>query len=120
MRKGLELSLVAFMVIYVIYRVFVTFLILPLAGTLWSLSGIYFVVLVLMASASIVLSFKGRQALSVSLAVLVGLAGLSFWWFVICRSNHPIWSDFGWFVVPEVGFSLASLFNAYSRRSDVP
>jgi hypothetical protein len=104
----------------VIYRTLVTLLILPLAGPLWSVTGIYFVVLVLVAIASIVFSFKKRQVLSMSLAALVGVAGLSFWWFAISRSNHPIWSDFGWFVVPEMGFSLASLGNGYLRRSNTP
>jgi len=93
MRKVLELSLIALMVIYVIYRAFVTFVILPFAGPLWTLTGIYFVLLLAIATASIVFRFRKRQVLSMSLAALVGFAGLSFWWFGICQSHDPIWSD---------------------------
>jgi hypothetical protein len=109
MKAGLAFLFSAGMVLYVLYRAFVTFLIMPLTTSFWSLNGAYFVVLVLIAVASTVFSLTRLRILGASLAVLVGLAALSYWWFAICRMTYPIWSDFGWFVAPELGFSLAGI-----------
>jgi hypothetical protein len=87
----------------------VTALFLPFTAPLWSPDGIYFVLLIVLSMTSIVLIFKGLDVLSAWLAVFVGFVAVLYWWFAICRGSRPIWSDFGWFVVPELGFSIAGL-----------
>ena len=109
MRNWIAVLFTALMVIYVVYRAAVTALFLPLTAPPWSPTGLYFVSLVLAAIASLVFSSRGSKVLSAWLAILVGLAAASFWWFVICRTIRPIWSDFGWFVIPELVFSIAGI-----------
>jgi len=97
----------AVMIIYMLYRVFITLVFLPLAGSLRGPTGIYFLSLVLLAALAIGISFTKRKIVAASLASSLGLVAIFYWWFFICRASVPIWSDFYWFVVPEMCFALA-------------
>ena len=67
------------MVAYVVYRDFTTFLILPFTESLLSPGGLYFLLLVLFAAVSTVLSFTTRRPIAASLAAVVWTAALCFW-----------------------------------------
>jgi hypothetical protein len=105
------------MIAYVAYRAFTTFLILPLSEPLLSPDGMYFLLLVFVATVSTVLSFTSRNGLGASLAAVVGIAAFCFWVFVIIRSPWRTWSNFVWFLVPEVCFTLAALCKWWINRS---
>lgn len=111
----------AVMVIYTLYRAFTTLVILPFSGSLKSSTGIYFLLLVFGAAGATALSFTKRRGIAASLAAVLGLVALLYWWVVICRTSVPIWSDFYWLVVPEVCFALAGLSKwMVSRPQNVP
>jgi hypothetical protein len=40
-------------------------------------------------------------------AVLIPTAAGLYWWFIVCRSRFPIWSDFVLLVIPEAVFAAA-------------
>jgi hypothetical protein len=105
------------MAAYVVYRCFTTLVILPFAEPLMSRSGIYFLLLVLLAAGATALSFTPRIGMAASLASVVGIMALCFWLFVICTAPWRTWSNFVWFVVPEVCFSLAALCKWWVGRS---
>lgn len=111
----------AVMIVYTIYRAITTLVFLPFAGSLGSPTGIYFLLLVLLAAGTTALSFTRRKGMAASLASLLCLVAISYWWFFICRASIPIWSDFYWLVVPEVCFALAGLCKwMISRPQSVP
>jgi hypothetical protein len=105
------------MAAYVLYRGFTTFLILPFTEPLLSPDGMYFLLLVFVAAISTILSFTPRRGGAASLAAVVGIAALCFWVFVIFRSPWRTWSNFVWFLVPEVCFALAGLCKWWVDRS---
>ena len=104
------------MAAYVLYRGFTTLVILPFTEPLFSPGGAYFLLLVLLAAGATVLSFIGRKGVSASLAAIVGIVALGSWGRDIFVA--PVWtcSNFIWFVVPEVCFSLAGYFNWLVQR----
>jgi hypothetical protein len=99
----------AVMIVYTIYRTITTLVFLPFAGSLGSTTGIYFLLLVLLAAGTTALSFTKRKGMTASLASMLGLVAILYWWFVICRASAPIWSDFYGLVLPEMSFALAGL-----------
>jgi hypothetical protein len=80
-------------------------------------TGIYFLLLVLLAAGATALSFTRRKGVAASLASVVGIMALCFWLFIICTAPWRTWSNFIWFVVPEVCFSLAGLYKWWVDRS---
>jgi hypothetical protein len=92
-----------------IYRVSTTLVFLPFTAPLWSSTGIYFVLLVLLAIGATALSFTRRKWVTALLASALGLIALSYWWVISCKAQAPIWSDFIWGVVPELCFSFAGI-----------
>ena len=111
----------AVMVVYTLYRAITTLVFLPFAGSLGSPTGIYFILLVLVAAGATALSFTKRKGVAASVASSLGLVATFYWWFVVCRASVPIWSDFYWLVVPEVCFALAGLCKwAVSRSRRLP
>ena len=99
----------AVMVLYSLYRACTTLVFLPFAGSLGSLTGKYFLVLVFLAVGATALSFTSWKGVAASLASSLGLIAAIYWWVFICRTSIPIWSDFYWLVVPEVCFALAGI-----------
>jgi hypothetical protein len=63
-----------------------------------------------------VLSFTRRKAMAALLSTIVGAVALGWWFFIICTA--PVWtrSQFVWFVVPEVCFSLAGFLHWLVQR----
>jgi hypothetical protein len=106
----------AIMIVYTLYRFITTVVFLPLAGPRWGSAGVYFLMLVLLAVATTTLSFTRHKGLAAIVASALGPIGLAYWWFVICHGATPIWSDFFWFVVPEVCFSLAGICKWLASR----
>jgi hypothetical protein len=104
------------MIVYAAYRALITITILPLAGSLWSPSGMYFLSLALAAAGIIALSFTRHVGIAAALGCVLGFVALGYWWVVVCRASHPIWTDFGWFVVPEACFSVAAISKWVSCR----
>lgn len=104
------------MAAYVLYRCFTTLVILPFTGSLFSQDGFYFLLLILLAAGATALSFTRRKGIAASLAAVVGLVALGSWCRVIFVAPVWTWSNFIWFVVPEVCFSLAVLFNWLVQR----
>jgi hypothetical protein len=96
------------MLAYLGYRAFTTFVIMPFLATLLSAGSLYFLELLFLAIVVTVLSFLKRDTLAVSLAACLCLISLIYWWAIMCRMGSPIWSDFGWFVVPEWIFGVAT------------
>lgn len=96
-------------IIYLGYRVFTTFAILPFVASPLSSSSLYFVAMLSLAIGITVISFLRRDALATVLAIVLCLAAFAYWWVAICRMSSPIWADFGWFVAPEIGFGIAIL-----------
>jgi len=98
---------------YVVYRSFTTLMILPFVASGGSASGIYFLLLLLLAIGIVVLSFMKRGGVASALTLILCVTSLLYWWVVICRRSNPIWTDFGWFVVPEIFFASAVLTRWY-------
>jgi hypothetical protein len=67
------------MIAYVLYRSFTTLMILPFVTSRDSFTGVLSLLLVLLASAAIVLSFTRRKAMAASLASIVGAVALVSW-----------------------------------------
>jgi len=101
--------LIAVMICYVAYRAFTTLVFLPFAGSIWSADGVYFLSLVLLSVVAITLSFKDRDGMAAILGSVVGLAALVYWSTIFHRTQVGMWSDFMWFAVPEICFSLATI-----------
>lgn len=95
------------LITYLIYRAVMTFMIMPLVVLPWSFGGAYFVAVFLLALGIAVWSFRSKTPLVLMVAGLFTGMAFFYWWVVICRRGAPIWSDFGWLVVPEICFSLA-------------
>jgi hypothetical protein len=108
-RSAIEVFANFVLIAYLVYRAFTTFLIMPLVALPWSLSGAYFVVLFVFAVAIAVMSFRGTGYVVVPLAGVFAAIALSYWWLIVCRGGAPIWSDFGWLVLPEVCFAAAAV-----------
>jgi hypothetical protein len=66
----------AVMIVYTIYRAITTLVFLPFAGSLGSPTGIYFLLLVLLAAGTTALSFTKRKGMTASLASMLGLVAL--------------------------------------------
>jgi hypothetical protein len=112
---------IAVMVVYTLYRTITTLVFLPFAGSLGSPTGLYFISLVLLAAGATALSFTKLKGLTALLASFLGLVAVIYWWVFICRASVPIWSDFGWLVVPELCFALAGLSKwVVSRSQNLP
>ena len=94
-------------VVFLIYRSFTTLAILPLVSSRWNSTNVYFLLALLVAFVVAALSLTKHKRLASLLAIVVGSAALIYWWQVICRGTKPIWSDFLWFVVPEILFTSA-------------
>src|ERR1019366_10203708 len=109
MKKILIALLSVGVVAYLAFRALTTFIFMPLAGSIWSLGALYFLVMFIAAAALSALSFIGNRRLATVLSGLYGSASLTYWWFIVCRASTPIWSDFQWLVVPDIGFSPAGL-----------
>ena len=101
---------------YVVYRGFTTLVILPFTVPLFSPGGVYFLLLVLLAAGATVLSFTRHKGITASLAAVVGLVAFGSWCHDIFVAPVWTWSNFVWFVVPEVSFSLAVLFSWLVQR----
>jgi hypothetical protein len=104
------------MVAYVLYRSFATLVILPLTESLFNKDGFRFLLLILLAAGATALSFTRRKGIAASIAAVVGLLALGLWCRVIFVAPVWTWSDFIWFVLPEVCFSLAVLTNWLVQR----
>jgi hypothetical protein len=108
--KSIFLALLGvIMALFVVYRGFTTLVILPFTVPLFSPGGVYFLLLVLLAVGATMLSFTRRKGIAALLAAVVGLVALGSWCRVIFVAPVWTWSNFVWFVVPEVCFSLAGL-----------
>jgi hypothetical protein len=97
----------AIILLFLIYRSFTTFTILPLVAYRWSFLNAYFCLVLVLAFGVAALSLTRHKSLAGLLAILVGSAALAYWWLVICHGAKPIWSDFVWFVIPEILFTSA-------------
>ena len=111
MRSALAVLSLAVMVIYTAFRLFTTAVFLPLTATPSSdpTGYAYSLSLVILAITSTVLSSISRVKAAAGIAIIVGLASVLFWWIIVCNRSVPIWSDFNWFVVPEITFALAAV-----------
>jgi hypothetical protein len=107
------------MAAYVLKGGFATLVILPFTMSPLSPGGFYFLLLVLLAAGATVLCFTRRKGIAASLAAVVGLLALVSWCRVIFVAPVWTWSNFVWFVVPEVCFSLAALCNWLVQRPRV-
>ena len=105
------------MVAYVLYRSFTTVAFLPFVASFDSWIGILSILLILLATGAIVLTFFGRNGMAFSLAAIVGAIALGSWLFIVFKA--PVWtrSYFAWSVMPEVCFSLAGLTSWLVQRT---
>ena len=90
-----------------VYRFGVVALFLPLAGPLFSSDGAYFLFIVAAEITIFGLSFTTDARKTARFAVLIPTAAGLYWWFIVCRSRFPIWSDFVLLVIPEAVFAAA-------------
>jgi hypothetical protein len=107
MRSAIKIVASVVLVLYLTYRVFTTFLIMPLVVEPQSLGEFYFVAIFVFALVIAALSFRASSSVVVSLAGLFASIAFLYWWVIVCRRAAPIWSDFCWLVVPEVCFAVA-------------
>ena len=105
------------MIAYVAYRGFTTLFILPFTVPLFSPGGIYFILLVLLAAGATVLSFTRHKGIAAWLVAVVGLLAFGSWFRDILVASVWTRSNFVWFVVPEVCFTLAGLCKWWVDRS---
>ena len=101
---------------YILYRGFTTLVILPFTASLFSPRSVYFLLLILLSACATVLSYTRHKGIAASLAALVGLVALGSWCRDIIVAPVWTWSNFKWFVVPEVCFSLAVFFSWSVQR----
>ncbi len=97
------------MIAYVAYRGFTTLFILPFTVPLFSSGGIYFILLVLLVAGATVLSFTRHKGIAACLVAVVGLLAVGSWFRDVLVASVWTRSNFVWFVVPEVCFTLAGL-----------
>jgi hypothetical protein len=71
------------------------------------LEGAYFLFIVAAEIAILGLSFTTVARTTGKFAVLIPAAAGFYWWFFVCRSRFPIWSDFMLLVIPEAVFAAA-------------
>jgi len=90
-----------------VYRLGVVALFLPFAGPPFSLDGAYFLFILAAEIAIFGLSFTTVARNTDRFAVLIPTAAGFYWWFIVCRSRSPIWSDFMLLVIPEAIFAAA-------------
>lgn|SRR5271154_1727158 len=109
MRKAAAFLSGIALIAYVIYRAFTTVVIMPLVAGLFSSTGIYFGLLLLLAIGTSILSFTRYKGVAGLLSIALGVSALLYWWIVICGRTNPIWTDFSWFVIPEMFFVAAVL-----------
>lgn len=93
---------------YVIYRAFTTFVILPLVAGPFSSQNLYFGFSILVAIGIAILSFTRHKGIAGTMAIVFGITTLVHWFLDVRRADPVwIWSDFVWFVVPEMFFVFA-------------
>jgi hypothetical protein len=97
------------MIAYTFYRAFETFVIAPLAGSLGTPIGDYFLLLVFLAGGATALGLTRRKGMAALLGSFVGGAAVCSWVLIIFTSHVWIWSYFVWAVLPEICFALAGL-----------
>jgi hypothetical protein len=97
------------MIVFTLYRGFTTIIFLPFVASFRNHIWIYFLLLVLIAFVTTVLSFTRYRGMSALLCLVIALMALSSWMFDIHNNPVRIWLDFLWFVLPEACFSLAGI-----------
>ena len=61
-----------------------------------SKDGAYLGAVVILAFAATCLSFTKYGNVAAAIALSNACIAASYWWFVISKTNKPIWSDFYW------------------------
>jgi hypothetical protein len=109
------------MIFILLWKAFELLVFAPLAGVEKVRDYLPFAIELLLGFISLILSLKKRHVASFAVACLLAFAALTYWWFVICRTGNPIWSDFEWLTVPDFLFAAAVLlrwFTLPSRGTD--
>jgi len=96
------------MIGYLLYKGFTTIVFLPFAAGGSFGAYIYPVFVICLALACTVLSILRYQLAASCVAAVITIAAFSYWGFVISHGTKPIWSDFRWFVIPEICFAAAT------------
>jgi hypothetical protein len=105
MRSSVQLACTVLAVLVITLRAVQLLVFLPFAGSIFSFDGEYLLFVIILEAGLLTLSHTSRFSLAARFGMLIPILALSYWWFHICRGEHPIWVDFRWWVVPEFLFA---------------
>ena len=107
----------AVMIFILLWKAFELLVFAPLAGAEHVRDYLPFAIELLLGFISLILSLKKHHVASLAVACLLAFGALAYWWFVICGSSKPIWSDFEWLTVPDFFFAAAVLLRWFTTRA---
>ena len=76
-------------------------------GFLLSFDGGYLDFIIAAEIIVLALSFTNTARKASKLALVIPVAAMAYWWFIVDRGRSPIWGDFMFLVIPETCFAVA-------------